>query len=111
MFGAICRLTAIGDQERDGGRVDWGSVKAESLGDGQFVGDHAIELKRADGLGDVSVGRLEEVVVGKVWRERERVTEKDAEEVAFRRHVVRGSHGREGLGFGGVGALGQDALR
>jgi hypothetical protein len=44
-------------------------------------------------LGDVSVGRLEEVVVGKVWRERERVTEEDAEEVAFRRHVVRRGHG------------------
>jgi len=40
-----------------------------------------------------------------------RVTEEDAEEVAFRRHVVRRSHGREALGFGGVGALGQDALR
>ena len=44
--------------------------------------------------------RLEEVGRLEVGWERERVTEEDAEEVAFRRHVVRRSHGREGLGVG-----------
>jgi hypothetical protein len=43
---------------------------------------------------------LKEVGGLEITRERERVTEEDAEEVAFRRHVVRRSHGRRGLGLG-----------
>jgi hypothetical protein len=46
------------------------------------------------------VDRLKEVGGLKITRERERVTEEDAEEVAFRRHVVRRSHGRRGWGLG-----------
>jgi len=37
--------------------------------------------------------RFEKVGGLKITRERERITEEDAEEVAFRRHVVRRGHG------------------
>jgi hypothetical protein len=46
------------------------------------------------------VDRLEEVGGLEITGERERVTEEDAEEVAFRRHVVRRSHGRRVWGLG-----------
>jgi hypothetical protein len=43
---------------------------------------------------------LKEVGGLKITGERECITEEDAEEVAFRRHVVRRSHGRRDWGLG-----------
>jgi hypothetical protein len=43
--------------------------------------------------------RFEKVGGLEITGKRERVTKEDAEEVAFRRHVVRRSHGRRGWGL------------
>jgi hypothetical protein len=69
------------------------------LADGKLVGRDSVHGKGQCRSVDVLVDRLEEVGGLEITRERERVTEKDAEEVAFRRHVVRRSHGRRGWGL------------
>jgi hypothetical protein len=69
------------------------------LADGEFVGRDTVDSQGQCRRVDVLVDRLEEVGGLEITRERERITEKDAEEVAFRRHVVRRSHGRRGWGL------------
>ena len=100
VLGSVGVEACVGRQVGDVGRPDGRAHAPKVLGDGEFVCGRAVDLQPEDRGGDLLVLRLEEVGRLEVWRERERVTEEDAEEVAFRRHVVRGSHGREGLGLG-----------
>jgi len=70
------------------------------LADGELIGRDTIDSQGQCRRVDVLVDRLEEVGGLEITRERERITEEDAEEVAFRRHVVRRSHGRRGWCLG-----------
>jgi hypothetical protein len=70
------------------------------LADGKLIGRDTVDSQGQSRRVDVLVDRLEEVGGLEITREREGVTEENAEEVAFRRHVVRRSHGRRDWGLG-----------
>jgi hypothetical protein len=69
------------------------------LADGELIGRDTVDSQGQCRSVDVLVDWLKEVGGLEITGKRERVTEENAEEVAFRRHVVRRSHGRRVWGL------------
>ena len=93
----------VADQQGDGRGVHRGTYITETLGDRQLVRRDAVRPKGEHRGDDVLVDGFKEVRRGQVTGQVEAVTQEDAEEVAFRRDIVRRSHGRK-EGFGGLRA-------